>query len=98
MFNPIHLRFSSNFRDTFPLSLETDLLNMAACLSYPVGVAKLSLRQPIFDDNRKAWGQVLERFNNALEQVCSEGTSASQQRHQSRGQLLGMASSPSPTQ
>lgn len=62
---------------------------MAGFGAYPVGVAKLDLRQSIFMDTRKSWNEVLDKFNDALESVSSEGEAASQQRHQSRGQLLG---------
>ncbi|KAH7016764.1 propionyl-CoA carboxylase beta chain [Ilyonectria destructans] len=61
---------------------------MAGFGAYPVGVATLNLRQSIFTDARKSWNEVLDKFNDALESVSSEGEAASQQRHQSRGQLL----------
>ncbi|KAM5385585.1 hypothetical protein ACJZ2D_000784 [Fusarium nematophilum] len=56
--------------------------------TYPVGVAKLDLRQPIFDDNRASWTQVLDKFHDALDSVSSEGEIATQEKHQTRGQLL----------
>ena len=62
---------------------------MVSSVAYPVGVAKLDLRQPVFTENSKSWEAVLEKFNDSLEKVSSEGTDASQELHQSRGQLLG---------
>lgn len=60
--------------------------------AYPVGVAKLDLKQPIFNNNRESWGEVLDKYNAALESVSSEGELAPQQLHQSRSQLLGECS------
>ncbi|KAE8373929.1 carboxyl transferase domain-containing protein [Aspergillus bertholletiae] len=38
--------------------------------------------------NKKAWASVLEKFENALEQVAAEGSEKSLARHQHRGQVL----------
>lgn len=57
--------------------------------AYPVTAAKLDLKQALFANNRSSWDQVLEKFNEALESVSSEGELAYQERHQSRNQLLG---------
>lgn len=65
---------------------------MDGAVGYPVGAAKLDLKQETFRDNRKAWDSVLQKYAEALEQQSSEGDAASQRRHQSRGQLLGMLS------
>lgn len=59
-------------------------------VGYPVSDAKLDLRQTTFDSNRKAWEPVLQKYNQAMRYVSSEGDEASQRRHQVRGQLLGM--------
>lgn len=37
----------------------------------------------------KAWNELLDTHYEALETASGEGTVASQQRHQGRGQLLG---------
>lgn len=37
----------------------------------------------------KAWNQLLDTHYEALETASGEGTVASRQRHQGRGQLLG---------
>lgn len=63
--------------------------------AYPVTTAKLDLKQPLFANNRSSWDQVLEKFNEALESVSSEGELATQARHQSRNQLLGKCPTPS---
>lgn len=57
--------------------------------AYPIGVAKLDLKQPIFSSNKESWVDVLDKYNTALESVSSEGELAPQQLHQSRSQLLG---------
>lgn len=62
---------------------------MADIVGYPVVSAKLDLRQGIFEGNRKAWDEVLRKYQDALQQVSSEGDESSQRRHQGRGQLLG---------
>ncbi|KAF4465870.1 Methylcrotonoyl- carboxylase [Fusarium albosuccineum] len=61
---------------------------MADLGAYPVGVAKLDLKQALFEDNRKSWVDVLEKFDTALEGVSSEGEETAQQRHQAKDQLL----------
>ncbi|KAJ3545122.1 hypothetical protein NM208_g2669 [Fusarium decemcellulare] len=61
---------------------------MADLGAYPVGVAKLDLKQALFEGNRKSWVDVLEKFNTALEGVSSEGEETAQQRHQAKDQLL----------
>lgn len=62
---------------------------MNEAVGYPVGTAKLDLKQETFRDNRKAWDDVLKTYAEALKNQSSEGDAASQRRHQSRGQLLG---------
>lgn len=67
---------------------------MANGVAFPIGEAKLDLRQPIFDENRKSWDHMLQKYNEALDYVSGEGDAAPQELHQSRGQLLGTASVP----
>lgn len=62
---------------------------MAATVPYPVGTAKLNLRQDNFKENLKSWDAVLNKFENALEHVSGEGDARSQRLHNERGQLLG---------
>ena len=62
---------------------------MVDAVGYPVGAANLDLKQSIFEGNRKAWDDVLQKYKDALQQVSSEGDATSQRRHQGRGQLLG---------
>lgn len=61
---------------------------MTAQSSFPVLSSHLDLRGDQFQSNQTAWIPILERFENALEQVSAEGNDSSLQRHQSRGQLL----------
>jgi hypothetical protein len=62
--------------------------NMATESSFPVLTANLDLRGELFQANKKSWEPVMERFENALQQVSAEGDGVSLERHQSRGQLL----------
>ena len=62
---------------------------MGSTVPYPIGVAKLDLRQSLFKDNFKSWEPVLKRFETALDWVSSEGDDRSQRLHHERGQLLG---------
>jgi hypothetical protein len=62
---------------------------MASTTPLPVVTAKLDLKQPLFNENRKSWEPVLERFQKALQDVTSEGDERSQRIHNERGQLLG---------
>ncbi|KAJ6114931.1 hypothetical protein N7486_000709 [Penicillium sp. IBT 16267x] len=55
---------------------------------FPVLSSNLDLQGELFQANRKSWGPVLERFENALKQVSAEGNDVSLKRHQGRGQLL----------
>ncbi|CAG9947748.1 unnamed protein product [Clonostachys rosea f. rosea IK726] len=61
---------------------------MASTTPLPVVTAKLDLKQPLFNENRKSWEPVLERFQKALQDVTSEGDERSQRIHNERGQLL----------
>ncbi|RAH40593.1 acyl-CoA carboxylase subunit beta [Aspergillus brunneoviolaceus CBS 621.78] len=61
---------------------------MAIQSSYPPPQSKLDLNNPQYRANRETWKTVLDRFEEALEQVFAEGNSASLARHQKRGQLL----------
>ncbi|KAH6894701.1 carboxyl transferase [Thelonectria olida] len=55
---------------------------------YPIEKSSVNLREETYTENEKGWAPVLERFETALHNVCSEGSDASLSRHQSRGQLL----------
>jgi hypothetical protein len=66
---------------------------MADLGAFPAGIAKLDLKQSAYKENFKSWTDILLEFETNLENVCSEGDVASQQRHQDRGQLLGQFSS-----
>ncbi|RAK81321.1 ClpP/crotonase [Aspergillus fijiensis CBS 313.89] len=61
---------------------------MAIQSSYPPPQSNLDLNNPQYRANRETWKTVLDRFEEALEQVFAEGNSASLARHQKRGQLL----------
>lgn len=66
---------------------------MASTHQYPVERSKVSLRDQAHKDNLANWEPILEKYENALQQVSSEGTLASLERHQTRGQLLRESSS-----
>ncbi|KAI5465061.1 carboxyl transferase domain-containing protein [Mariannaea sp. PMI_226] len=55
---------------------------------YPIQRSQVNLRDENYVQNEKSWGPILDRFEAALQDVCSEGSDASLSRHQSRGQLL----------
>lgn len=65
------------------------ICNYSICIiMYPIEPSTVNLREENYTQNEKSWAPVLERFENALRDVCSEGSEASLSRHQSRGQLL----------
>ncbi|PWY65930.1 ClpP/crotonase [Aspergillus eucalypticola CBS 122712] len=61
---------------------------MATQSSFPPLQSTLDLNNPQYRANRETWKTVLDKFEEALEQVCAEGNDASLARHQKRGQLL----------
>ncbi|KAM0426420.1 hypothetical protein ACHAPT_008467 [Fusarium lateritium] len=61
---------------------------MSTTHQYPVQRSKVSLRDQAHMDNLANWEPILEKYDDALQQVCSEGIDASLERHQTRGQLL----------
>ncbi|KAJ4223466.1 hypothetical protein NW759_006101 [Fusarium solani] len=61
---------------------------MSITHQYPVERSKVSLRDQAHKDNLANWEPILEKYENALQQVSSEGALASLERHQTRGQLL----------
>lgn len=75
-----------------PLSLiHSKTENMAvASFSFPVLKSALDLRQSEYEDNRKSWAALLEKFDHALSQTSIEGSPEATARHMERGQLLGM--------
>ncbi|GME61365.1 Carboxyl transferase [Neofusicoccum parvum] len=64
---------------------------MSSISSFPVAQSQLDLRQAQYQKNREEWKPIMEKFDAALAESCAEGDSRSLLRHQSRGQLLGMA-------
>ncbi|CAK7220395.1 hypothetical protein SCUCBS95973_004139 [Sporothrix curviconia] len=56
--------------------------------AFEVQPSEVDLRDQQFENNRKAWAQVLDRLENALMTASGEGDPQYLQRHQSRGQLL----------
>ncbi|CAK7200221.1 hypothetical protein SEUCBS139899_002912 [Sporothrix eucalyptigena] len=56
--------------------------------THEVQQSEIDLREQQFEENRKAWTPVLQRFDGALQTVSSEGAVQYLERHQSRGQLL----------
>lgn len=75
-----------------PLSLtHSKTENMAvASNSFPVLNSALDLRQSQYEDNRKSWAALLEKFDHALSQTSVEGSPEATAKHMARGQLLGM--------
>ncbi|OJJ94674.1 hypothetical protein ASPACDRAFT_55681 [Aspergillus aculeatus ATCC 16872] len=61
---------------------------MATQPSFPPLQSKIDINNPQYRANRETWKTVLDRFEEALEQVSAEGNSASLARHQKRDQLL----------
>ncbi|KAJ3532046.1 hypothetical protein NM208_g8611 [Fusarium decemcellulare] len=55
---------------------------------YPVERSKVTIGDQTHKDNQLSWGPILERFEKSLQEVSSEGTTSSLERHQTRGQLL----------
>lgn len=60
--------------------------------TYPVIESAVNLRGPQFTTNRKSWEPLIEKFETLSKAVMSEGNDKYLQRHQDRGQLLGMFS------
>lgn len=46
---------------------------------------------PLSEANAEAWSGILDKYYDALDDASSQGTTASQDRHRGRGQLLGMS-------
>jgi len=61
---------------------------MATEFSFPVVNTNIDLRGQQFQANKESWTLVLDRFEEALKQVSTEGNDVSLRRHQGRGQLL----------
>ena len=61
---------------------------MASTCNYAREQSKLDLRQEQYMNNEVLWRPVLNRFNKALRDVCTEGSALAVERHQMRGQLL----------
>ncbi|KAL4756761.1 carboxyl transferase domain-containing protein [Aspergillus foveolatus] len=61
---------------------------MVTASTYPVLSSRLDLRAKHLQQNKADWGDILTRFEEALKRVAAEGSEASLNRHQSRGQLL----------
>ncbi|KAL4738929.1 ClpP/crotonase [Aspergillus similis] len=59
-----------------------------ATQSFPPLRSKIDLTNPQYRSNRETWNTVLEKFEEALEQISAEGNDVSLARHQARGQLL----------
>ncbi|KAK6220705.1 hypothetical protein LQW54_001896 [Pestalotiopsis sp. IQ-011] len=59
-----------------------------ASSSFPVLKSALDLRQSQYEDNRKSWAALLEKFDHALSQTSIEGSPEATARHMARGQLL----------
>ena len=57
---------------------------------YPVEPSRLNLGQQQYQEIKAQWVSVLERFDDALRAVSSEGRDTALERHQRRGQLLRM--------
>ncbi|KAJ0423047.1 carboxyl transferase [Aspergillus carlsbadensis] len=55
---------------------------------FPVQTSRLDLGGKLFRQNEEDWKSVLERFEQNLQQIASEGDEVSLKRHQLRGQLL----------
>ncbi|KAL3444526.1 carboxyl transferase [Aspergillus insuetus] len=55
---------------------------------FPVQTSRVDLGGKLFRQNEEDWKPVLERFEQNLQQISSEGDEVSLKRHQSRGQLL----------
>jgi acetyl-CoA carboxylase carboxyltransferase component len=55
---------------------------------FPVQTSRVDLAGKLFRQNEEDWKPVLERFEQHLKQISSEGDEVSLKRHQSRGQLL----------
>ncbi|KAM5341585.1 hypothetical protein ACJ41O_014616 [Fusarium nematophilum] len=61
---------------------------MSTTHSYPVERSNVNIRDQTHKDNLANWEPILEKYGKALQDVSSEGTLASLERHQTRGQLL----------
>lgn len=72
---------------------ETHKMRQDSLHSLPIVDSAINLRTPAAVANKEAWAPILERFEAALLETATEGSSISLQRHQSRGQLLGLSSS-----
>jgi hypothetical protein len=71
------------------LPASTELLAIEMSLyEYPVEPSRLNLGEQQYQDIKTQWTSVLERFDDALRAVSSEGKDSALDRHQRRGQLL----------
>lgn len=59
--------------------------------TYPVIESAINLRGPQFTTNRKSWEPLIEKFETLSKAATSEGNDKYLQRHQDRGQLLGIS-------
>lgn len=59
--------------------------------TYPVIESTINLRGPQFTTNRKSWEPLIEKFETLSKAATSEGNDKYLQRHQDRGQLLGIS-------
>lgn len=58
--------------------------------TYPVVDSAVNLRGPQFTTNRKSWDPLINKFETLSKAATSEGNDKYLQRHQDRGQLLGI--------
>ncbi|POS78366.1 carboxyl transferase domain-containing protein [Diaporthe helianthi] len=61
---------------------------MATSQPFPVQESSVDIRNPAYDDARSKWKQVLQDFQERLQEVSLEGTAAACSKHLDRGQLL----------
>lgn len=64
---------------------------MAAAHTFPSFRSKINVGDALHVQNRQNWEPVLEKYEQALQDVSSEGSESSLKRHQDRGQLLRMS-------
>lgn len=64
---------------------------------FPVLNSKINSRSPEFLENLEKWKPITEQLDQALETSASQGQIKGQERHISRGQLLGKLSKQSAT-
>lgn len=58
--------------------------------TYPVIDSAVNLQGPQLTTNRKSWKPLIEKFETLSKAATSEGNDKYLQRHQNRGQLLGI--------